>query len=71
MIGRYVSSAAIIQLAGLTNWVQCMQKDEVINNEKNRKQRRLFPKKQHRHGNPVTSFECARVTKSIIDVTMH
>ena len=30
-----------------------------------------FSKVKHRHGNPVASFECALVNKSIIYVTMH
>ena len=67
--GWYMSSTSIVKHARLTDWFQHMQKK---GNEKRRKLTTVTTcsEKEHKHGNLVASFECARVDKLIIYISM-
>ena len=66
MSGWHVSSAPVVQQTGLTDRLQQMQK---IRQSEKPKTVTTFSEKEHEHGNPVGSFQYARVDKLMRYIT--
>ena len=51
----------------LSDWWRRIQRNKALRNEENRND---FSGVKHRHDNPVASFDCALVNKSIVYITV-